>query len=125
MNQLEENITRSFINAKNDIIQLQNTVSMLSENQERQMEVIKDTQNKENELYNKMKKAKTRTITKTVTRKVVAKKKQMFVGSKSGKKLHEVNCPFAKNIQPKTKVRFHSKAKALNEGFKLCECLKK
>ena len=127
MNQLEENIVRSFRIAKSDILKLQNTVSLLSENQERLMAVLNDVQNKENKLYNKMsEKPKTVTKTRTITKTVPAKRvKQTFVASKTGMKLHEVSCPFAKNIKPKSKVVFKSKTKALNEGFKLCECLKK
>ena len=44
--------------------------------------------------------------------------------SKTGKKFHIEACPFAKNIKPKYKIRFKSKTKALNEGYKPCNCVK-
>jgi hypothetical protein len=116
MNQLEENIANSFRLAKSDIIHLQNTVAILAENQQRIMDLIGDTREKETQLYQRVKDLKPK---KTAVHK---RAKSKFVASKNGKKVHKPNCPFAKNIKPKGKIIFHSKTKALNEGFKACEC---
>lgn len=48
-----------------------------------------------------------------------------FVGSISGRILHETRCPFAKNIKPRNRVKFGLKNTALNKGYRLCNCLKR
>lgn len=119
MNQIEENIVNSFRLAKNDIIWLQEAMTVISQNQERIMELMNDTRDKENMLYQRMK------VGKNIVIKRHPRTKKFFVASDKGKKIHESNCPFAKNIKPKRKIVFKSKTKALNQGFKPCECLKK
>ena len=131
MEQIEQNVIESFRRAKSDIIRLQNEVIELSQTQERIMEfidelkasgikltqIVKETNRKQTA------KPRTKTITKTVVKKVAAKRaNKTYVGSKKGKKFHVESCPFAKNIKPKSKKRFHSKTKALNEGYKPCKC---
>lgn len=66
---------------------------------------------------------KPKTITKTITKKVPARKKVTYVASKSGKKFHITHCPFARNIKPKSQVKFKSKNTALNNGYKPCDCV--
>lgn len=53
------------------------------------------------------------------------KKKTTYIASKTSNKLHIENCIFARNVIPKNRLVFKSKTKALNAGFKLCDCLKK
>ncbi len=161
MNQLEENIVRSFRLCKSDIIKMENNVTEISQTQERLMEIVDELRKKVAVLQEKASKApaqtrvvrqvvvkrvpgktrtvikrvpgKTRTVikrvpgkTRTVVRKVVAQRaKTFFVASKTGMKLHDKHCPFAKNIHPKSRIIFHSKDSALNKGFRLCDCLKK
>ena len=60
-----------------------------------------------------------------LVKKPVTKVRKKFVASKSGKTVHESNCPFAKRIKPKSKVIFSSKNKALNAGYKACDCIKR
>ncbi len=157
---LEKNILDSFRLVKNDIIKIHNVMNLLSKNQERIMEWINDTRDKELVLHRKIRELeqKTEELTKlrdsfltNTLRKVVKpqknqtkKKKEnkkatpksqvkiirrfkpkIYVASKYGKTFHTLNCPFAKNIKLKSKIRFKSKVKALNEGFKACECVKK
>ncbi len=62
---------------------------------------------------------------KVVVKTVHARAKKVFVATKEGNVVHDMHCPFAKNILPKHKVIFRSKATALNKGYKLCACLKK
>ncbi|MBU0460420.1 MAG: hypothetical protein KJ597_06375 [Nanoarchaeota archaeon] len=64
---------------------------------------------------------KTRTIIKTI----VKKPKKVYLASKSGKIVHEKNCPFAKNIRKESQVTFKSKGSALNAGYKACTCIRK
>jgi hypothetical protein len=113
MDQIEDNVIRSFQLAKNDIIYLQSKVTELSQTQERMMELI-----------NKMK-AKPAVAEKFQIQRAAKRANRIFVASRTGTKIHESNCPFAKNIKPKSKVVFHSKSKALNAGFKACECMKR
>ena len=57
----------------------------------------------------------------------VAKKmgRKRFVASKTGSKFHALNCVFAKNIKPKSKIVFKTKNRALNLGLKACDCVKR
>jgi methylphosphotriester-DNA--protein-cysteine methyltransferase len=48
-----------------------------------------------------------------------------YLASKTGKTFHVKNCPFAKNIRPKSKIIFKTKTKALNKGYKPCKCATK
>lgn len=54
MNQLEANIMESFGKVKQDITQLQSTLQVLAKNQERMMEWIQDTRDKEIHLYHRI-----------------------------------------------------------------------
>ena len=60
--------------------------------------------------------------TTVVTKKVTGKQSSKFIASKSGNKFHLPNCIFAKNIKPKMKRIFKTKAAALNVGLKPCHC---
>lgn len=113
MNQLEENIVNSFRLAKNDIMALQKKMTELSQAQERMLEIL--TKMKEKKSAN--------SIRNVISVRKAAKK--TYVASKTGSVVHDSNCPFAKNIKPASKVTFKSKNRALNKGYKLCECLKK
>ena len=144
MNQLEQNIVNSFRIAKGDIIKLQGKVLGISQAQERILEMFDMLKERENKLYQKIKDIeeikikelhlyeKLRKLTATsivkkvkVVKTVTAKRKpKIYVSSKTGKKFHLANCPFAQNIKPKHKVVFKSKTKALNEGLKPCNCIK-
>ena len=128
--QLEKNILASFKLAKNDIINLHNLVTELSETQTHLLDMLQDTRVKEQKLYSTIKSMqeklnalqKSKEAKKTVR---AARSKTKFVGSKNGNKVHDANCPFAKNIKPKSRIVFTSKVKALNEGYKACKCLTK
>ena len=119
VNQLENNVVESFKLAKQDIVKLYQNVGYLLG----QVEQLK----KENaylmtkiESISKKKRTVIVKTAKKVARKVVSKK---FLATKAGIKVHDTNCPFAKNIKPKNKVVFASKVKDLNEGYKFCKCL--
>ena len=134
MEKIEENIVNSFRLAKSDIIQLQNEFLELSQTQERIMEMLDMMKDREIALGQHIKdlkqglqqKNKTKTVVRNVVKKVRvgARKTVSYVASKSGNKFHIVKCPFAQNIKPKSKVKFKSKTKALNDGFKPCNCVK-
>ncbi|MBL7054527.1 hypothetical protein ISS05_02105 [Candidatus Woesearchaeota archaeon] len=124
MNYTEEKITNSFRLAKNDIMKLQDKITELSQTQERIMEFINKVKHKEDNFYQKVNKLQAE-AQKPKTIRVVGKRvKKIIVASKTGKNIHEPNCPFAKNIKPKSLVVFHSKNSALNAGYKACECMK-
>lgn len=68
---------------------------------------------------------KRRAKAKTKKKKAVIKKHHTtYIAPKDGRKFHIKNCPFAQNIKPKNLIRFKSKTKALNKGFKPCACIK-
>jgi len=131
MKQLELNVVESFRLAKSDIIEIQNVVTQLSQKQEELMEMIDNLRVKETKLYHnlkilKEKKPVTRTVKKV--KKIVVngrKAHKIFIAAKNGKSVHEKNCPFAKNIKPKSKVIFKTKSKAFNLGYKACDCIKR
>ena len=128
MNQLEINVVESFRLAKNDIIRMQNTIATLTQQQEKLLEIIGDNRVKETSLYQTVKSLSYKVHTLDQKKQAVAKKsvhKKKFLASKTGKKVHESNCPFAKNIKPKSRVVFQSKTKAFNAGYKACDCIKK
>lgn len=132
MRQIEQNIVNSFRLAKNDIIQLQSEIIRLSQIQEKLLGTISEMKTYEMKLYHKIrdldiqlaKKPSTTTKTKTIVKTVSKRANKTYVAPKTGKKFHVTSCPFAQNIKPKNKVKFHSKVKALNEGFKPCKCVK-
>lgn len=117
MNQIERNIVNSFNLAKHDIHMLKGQVQHLADMQEKIIDTLKQMQ-KEQE-----RKPKTKTVTKVVKQKT-PRKNTHYIASKTANKFHNENCPFAQNIKPKSKIRFLSKVKALNEGFKPCKCVK-
>lgn len=125
MKQIEENIINSFRLAKSDIIRLQQEVARLSAAQERLMEIIHVTDKKENDLYQRVKELKKNRPSKTKIIRISKRAKKVYVASKSGKVVHDKNCPFAKNIKPKMKIIFKSKSKAFNKGYKPCNCMKR
>ncbi|MCK5107323.1 MAG: hypothetical protein KAQ83_01225 [Nanoarchaeota archaeon] len=136
----------SFKLAKTDIARMQRQIDLLEQKFDKVVDVLDTLKShqlrvsqKVNTLSNKktVKKIVKKKVAKKTVKKVVkatVKKKQVssyhkrkttkFVASKTGKKFHIEACPFAKNIKPKYKVRFHSKVKALNEGYKPCNCVK-
>ena len=130
-NQLEMNIMESFRLVKTDVVTLQKLLAMLSQNQEQLLHQVQDTREKEISLYHRMKDVRTpitkvKPITKTIHINVAKKLgRKRFVASKTGSKFHALNCVFAKNIKPKSKVVFKTKNRALNLGLKACDCVKR
>ena len=135
MENIEANIAHSFQLAKADIIKLQNNYMELKRAQLRiaeklarldarkpikEVKVVKIVKTKKPVKTKKAKKVK-KPKKPTLTRKSVRK---TYVASKEGKKFHMPNCPFAQNIKPKTKVKFKTKTKPLNLGYKPCSCVK-
>ena len=128
MNQLERNVIESFRLAKSDIIKLQNKIIELGQNQKKIIEQIDSLRTKQALLGEKLREITlgrlSKPVEKTVVKTIAKKAKKIYVGSEEGKKFHLDNCPFAQNIKPKSKVVFSSKTKALNEGYKACDCIK-
>jgi hypothetical protein len=127
MRQIELNIIESFRRTKSDIIRIEQQIIDLRRKQDELFNIILDTKDKEGKLNEKVKNLKNNKVTKVVKKiKVIGKKApKHYVASKEGKKFHIAECPFAKNIKPKTKVNFKSKTKALNDGYKPCSCVVK
>jgi hypothetical protein len=129
MNQLEQNIVNSFRIAKSDILKLQTDFLTLSQTQERVLELLDQLRAYESQLYQRVKDigvsvSKRALPGKTEIISVPAKVKKIYTASKSGSKFHSINCPFAQNIKPKTKLIFKTKTRALNSGYKPCSCVK-
>ena len=123
MENMEKNILNSFRLAKNDIIKLQDKYLDVKKTQanilERlsKLEAIKTIYPKPIRIVQQVKKPVVHKIHKRSANKI-------YVASKEGKKFHLDNCPYAQNIKPKTKVKFKTKSKALNLGYKPCSCIK-
>jgi hypothetical protein len=119
MRQIEENVVNSFKLAKSDIIQLQNNIIEMRTVEEKlidriarleaQVMILKSTKPQKTEI-------------ETIT--VHKAEKKIYVASKTGKKFHLSNCPFAQNIKPKSKLTFKTKSAPLNQGFRPCRCIK-
>jgi len=140
MQQIELNVIESFRQAKSDIIRVQNVLAQVSQKQRELVETIDSLKINEARLNEKVRVLNDRLATQKiherkaapVVRKVVkfitkpAKRmKSIFVASKNGNKVHDVHCPFGKNIKPKMKIVFKTKNKAFNKGYKACDCLKR
>ena len=108
MNQLELNIRKSFAEVRKDIIEIKNQILRLAEGQEDLAKMLSKKTDKTAEV--RIVQAKTKAKT--------------YVVAKEGKKFHIPECPYAKNILPKSKLIFKSKDAALNKGYKPCSCVK-
>jgi len=62
--------------------------------------------------------------TKVITKNVVKPHRATYIAAKEGKKFHVDTCAYARNIMPKSKIKFKSKTTALNQGYKPCSCVK-
>jgi len=116
MENMESNVIHSFKLAKADIIRLQGDYMELRMNQARILEKLARLDSK------KVKEVKIVKVKKPVLKRHNVRK--TYIASKEGKKFHMPNCPFAQNIKPKTKVKFKTKTRALNLGYKPCSCIK-
>ncbi len=142
MEQIEQNVMDSFRLAKTDIIKLQNDILELNRSQTKIIELVRGLRASELYFHQKVKQLNSAKaieykrpviVKKNIIRAVAkapvkpvrhfARKHLVIVATKGSNKFHKVNCPYAKNIKPKNKIRFHSKVKALNEGFKACQCV--
>lgn len=130
MNPLQENITVSFKNVKEDVFELRQEISQLNNVLVQAMRELESVRKQHEQDLRRLAtlKAETKTIikkvpvTKTIVKKVVSKKKDIIVASKDGNgKAHLKSCPFAKNIK-KQKV-FKTKTQAFKKGYKACKCL--
>lgn len=111
----EKKIKQAFTLVKNDMINLQRELLELNIRQQRIMEMLSKLNNKTIRTTSKPK-IKVKTITKRA--------KKVYVASKTGNKFHIKDCPFAKNIKPKSRVIIKTKDTALNRGLKPCTCVK-
>jgi len=133
---LENNVKQSFSNTKTDVVELKNQMKQVSEAIKQINANIAKLGDNQKVLLAKLENAakvpmpekaekvieKSIIVTSAKSQKQQAKE---FIASSSSYKLHDPVCPFAKNIKPMNKVVFRTKAKALNLGYKLCDCMKK
>lgn len=117
MEKVESNIINSFRLAKTDIIKLQDNYMNLKRTQVRILEKLSKLEAKKPVKTVKVVKAKKPVLKRKSVRKT-------YIASKLGKKFHLPNCPFAQNIKPKTRIKFKTKTRALNLGYKPCSCIK-
>ncbi|MBU0958105.1 MAG: hypothetical protein KKF56_04840 [Nanoarchaeota archaeon] len=118
----QNNVKGSFHRAKEDIKKLQEDFMGLKQGQQMVAKILEDIQKD-------FKNFRVVTPKPVVTERVVVKTvksptaKKTYIAAKEGKKFHEKNCPYAKNIQPKNSVKFNTKDSALNKGYKACRCV--
>ncbi len=120
MNILEGNIVRSFKLVKNDLGEIQTALAVLEQRQ-KQLEFLSRDLNKRSEKLSEMLRARKTALTHSIA----STGRKNYVASKGGKVVHISNCPFAKNIKPKSRIVFKTKTRAFNTGYKACECLKR
>ncbi len=116
VNPFEEKIKASFMLTKKELAEIKSGISDLTAELHRISE-------KNKVLFAKVSKA--RPVKKVSIVRSSKKRASKFIGARNSMLLHDPKCPFAKRILPKNRVVFRSKTKALNLGFKRCECLKK
>ena len=118
-------LLRAFKKVKRDIYDLRATVKLqneainkLNENQKVLLVKISKLESKPT--------PKTKVVTKTKVVKEVVKvgKRKSYVGASTSMRVHSENCPFAKNINKENRVKFKTRVKAFNMGYKACDCLK-
>ncbi|MBD3252715.1 hypothetical protein GF386_03225 [Candidatus Pacearchaeota archaeon] len=113
MHPVESRTINSFRKLKSDIIDLQNELSKTSNNHDKLMKDVLAFRGKETK------------VKKVVKKTAVPARKKFYVAAKEGKKYHIPECPYAKNIKPKSKLSFKTKDAALNKGYKPCSCVVK
>jgi len=110
-------LRESFARVKSDVMSLQANILEIAGKQAEILEMLSSLRLKERNLETKVSKR-----VKVVRAPV---KSKTYVASKTGKSFHVLSCPFAKNIQPKSVIKFKSTDAALNKGLKACECVKR
>jgi len=124
---IERSVIKSFNLAKRDIYDLKGKVENLMDMQrelQKRLGGLRADEVKLYEMFHK-KSPKKRAKAKAKKKKIIIKRHHaIYVAPRGGHKFHLRNCPFAQNIKPKNLIRFKSKTKALNKGFKPCTCIK-
>ncbi len=110
-----ENVRSSFQLAKKDIYVLYKHVNIVKKEIE---ELKRANTHLTKQLLSKPIKKSTKKVVRSTKRTT-----KTYVASKTGKKVHQANCLFARNIKKGNRVLFRTKTKALNENYKLCSCL--
>lgn len=128
-------IRNSFRLAKTDILKTSEAVHTINDQIAQLFAENKRLSNEVADMRNKLalyalkesvRKAKEKVQTRSVSVAAPLRRApKRYIASVDGKKFHELNCVFAKNIKPKKQVKFLSKNKALNSGYKACNCIKK
>ena len=119
---LEHNIIKSFVSVKQDVEGVKDELAMaLRRLAHLETSVLKVKLAKPAPTPKPATRTKVVQVVKTITQKHRSK---TFVASKTGKKFHIKECPFAQNIKPKSALKFKSKDTALNKGYKPCDCVK-
>ena len=113
----DKGLKESFSRVKMDIMALQANILEVSGKQAELMQMISELLRRERSFERKVSSKKVKVV-RTPT------KSKTFIAAKTGKSFHIPSCPFAKNIHPKSQVKFKSKDAALNKGLKPCECVK-
>ncbi len=114
----DKGLKESFSRVKTDILSLQANILEISGKQAELMQMISELLRSERNLEKKVDSKKVKVV-RAPTR------SKTYVASKTGKSFHVPSCPFAKNIMPKSIIKFKSTNAALNKGLKACECVKK
>ena len=118
----DKNLKKSFERVKKDIIGLQNRILDSEKRYEDLWNIISSLMEKDLELSKDIEQTAAIASEKP---KAPKSKKVTYVASKTAKKFHLLDCPFAKQILPNKKITFKSKDSAMNKGLKPCDCVKK
>jgi hypothetical protein len=117
-------VRNAFTKVKREIFELRGVVSA-------QQEAINMLSSNEKALLLRIRKLEEAPVKREIVKveqvqKVITKAaKKSYVGAKTSMKVHDENCPFAKQVNKENKIVFATKVKAFNKGFSPCKCLKK
>jgi len=130
-------VKTSFLKVKNDVTDLTLRCNQLALTQSETVKEIKLVHEQLGEMKTtlaRMRGEVEKNKIRTERNKALAKKKvvtiakrsskKVFIGSKTGGKVHVQECPFAKNINKSNRVFFSSRVKALRKGYTECKCTK-
>lgn len=114
-NVMESNLVESFNKVKLDV----NTLSSFAEEHRGMVKTLHSNQRK---LLEKIQALEAELVKK---KPIPNANGNTYVGAATSMVLHHTVCPYSKNIKPKNKVIFKTKRKAKNQGYRLCDCLKR
>ena len=122
-NNHEENLRASFVNVKNDVIELKTQLEQITSALNGTLDELSTLKSEHQVALRKLTQLNVRPSTRVVIKKIVKKQKEKIIAAKSGEgKAHLASCPYGKQISKR--IVFKTKTAAFKKGYKACKCLK-